>query len=177
MSANDRQVGGTHYNSKAGGMQHWDYVLECLDGKYLEGNLTKYVARHRKKNGVQDLYKAGHYLAKLRENMNLHGYVNRRVVAMSRVTRFCEDNGLNMQEAQIMLLAASWKTEHDLQRISSLLSSLIAAQTQADRELEGRKAGAGARKEADSLNTPLGIGTALRAEEAGRGYVAQDSEN
>lgn len=62
-SANDRQVGGEHYKAD---IQHWDFVLANGLG-YLEGQISKYVTRWRKKNGMQDLYKARHYLEKLIE--------------------------------------------------------------------------------------------------------------
>jgi len=39
---------------------------EAFDG-YLHGNCIKYLARYREKNGVQDLQKCQHYLAKLIE--------------------------------------------------------------------------------------------------------------
>ena len=64
MSANDNQVAGSHYCNSA--MQCWDYITSNELG-YLEGNVIKYVSRHRKKNGVEDLRKAQHYLAKLIE--------------------------------------------------------------------------------------------------------------
>lgn len=65
QSANDRQVGGTHY---AGQMQHWDYVV-ANDLGYFEGQITKYITRWRKKNGMQDLQKAKHFLDKLIEEV------------------------------------------------------------------------------------------------------------
>jgi len=61
MSANDRQVGGDHYHQVK--IQHWDWaVSEGLD--YFQGCITKYVARWRKKGGIEDLKKAAHYLEK-----------------------------------------------------------------------------------------------------------------
>jgi len=61
MSANDRQVGGSHYGG--GAQQHWDIVHQHgLD--YFQGQITKYVMRWRKKNGLQDLEKAQHFLEK-----------------------------------------------------------------------------------------------------------------
>jgi hypothetical protein len=61
MSANDKQVGGTHYGG--GSRQHWDLVAEFqLD--YFQGQITKYVMRWRKKNGIEDLKKAAHFLEK-----------------------------------------------------------------------------------------------------------------
>ena len=63
-TANARQIGGTHYASKA--IQPWDYIIANRLG-YLEGNVVKYISRWRDKGGVQDLHKASHYLDKLLE--------------------------------------------------------------------------------------------------------------
>lgn len=63
--ANERQEGGTHYAST---IQHWDYVAANNLG-YFEGQITKYVSRWHKKNGLQDLEKAKHFLDKLIENV------------------------------------------------------------------------------------------------------------
>lgn len=63
MGANDEQVGGGHYKSP---IQHWDYVLANELG-YFEGQITRYVTRWRKKNGLEDLLKAQHFLTKLIE--------------------------------------------------------------------------------------------------------------
>lgn len=60
---NEKQVGGDHYKIA---IQPWDYIIANNLG-YLEGNVIKYVSRHAKKNGVQDLEKAKHYLEKLIE--------------------------------------------------------------------------------------------------------------
>lgn len=64
MAANDTQVGGEHYVT--GGLQHWDVVYKFNLG-YFEGQITKYIFRWRKKNGVEDLKKARHFLDKLIE--------------------------------------------------------------------------------------------------------------
>jgi lipopolysaccharide biosynthesis regulator YciM len=75
MSANDRQVAGEHYK---GTIQHWDFVVaQNLD--YFQAQITKYVSRHKKKNGLQDLEKAKHFLEKYievvqsAENENVFG--------------------------------------------------------------------------------------------------------
>lgn len=62
-SANDRQVGGTHY---AMDYQHWDFVTD-LKLPYLIGCATKYPTRWRGKNGLEDLRKAVHYIDKAEE--------------------------------------------------------------------------------------------------------------
>lgn len=63
-SANERQVGGKHYQNQP--IQCWDYIA-VNDIPFLEGNVIKYVSRWRDKGGVQDLHKARHYLDKLIE--------------------------------------------------------------------------------------------------------------
>lgn len=64
-----RQVGGSHYVRKT--VQPWDAMeswmtAEAFEG-YLSGNVIKYLARYKDKNGTEDLKKAQHYLAKLIE--------------------------------------------------------------------------------------------------------------
>ena len=63
MSANDKQVGGRHYDRP---IQHWDFVY-ANDIPYMEAQIIKYVFRHKGKNGAQDLQKAQHFLEKLIE--------------------------------------------------------------------------------------------------------------
>lgn len=64
MSANDVQIGGSHYNSKA--IQPWDYIIANKLG-YLEGTAIKYITRWKDKGGIQDIKKAIHFLEKLME--------------------------------------------------------------------------------------------------------------
>ena len=65
MSANDRQIGGSHY--KKGGEEHWDRQWRLYGRGYFVGCITKYVERYHEKNGIQDLEKAKHFLDKLIE--------------------------------------------------------------------------------------------------------------
>jgi hypothetical protein len=68
MAANDYQCGGSHYLDSAGsGTQHWDMMWELYREAWFVGNVTKYILRYRRKNGIQDLEKARHYLDKLIE--------------------------------------------------------------------------------------------------------------
>lgn len=79
-NANDRQVAGQHYK---GSVQHWDFAVEKFGRGYLKGQVTKYVCRWRKKNGVQDLDKAIHFMEKLIEVSNAQH------AAMNVVQRVC----------------------------------------------------------------------------------------
>jgi len=65
-TANNKQVGGVHYKIKD--IQPWDAIHEWGLG-FFSGNVVKYVARHREKNGIEDLKKERHYLDKLIEIM------------------------------------------------------------------------------------------------------------
>lgn len=47
-------------------MECWDYIVSNELG-YLEGTAIKYLTRWRKKNGVEDLRKAVHFIEKLIE--------------------------------------------------------------------------------------------------------------
>jgi hypothetical protein len=66
MSANDKQVGGSHYKTN---IEPWDAILDWGLG-YLDGSAVKYLSRWHKKGGVQDIEKAVHFLQKLIEVEN-----------------------------------------------------------------------------------------------------------
>lgn len=51
------------YN-KRGKLECWDVILD-QEMNFLEGNILKYLWRHKEKNGVEDLKKAKVYLDKL----------------------------------------------------------------------------------------------------------------
>ena len=59
MSAYNKQIGGTHYRKMK--IQPSKFVIE---NKLLfpEGNVIKYICRHRYKNGKEDLEKAVHFI-------------------------------------------------------------------------------------------------------------------
>ena len=58
-SALDVQEGGDHYKDEK--IQPVEYI-HANNIPYLEGNVIKYVVRHKKKNGRRDLLKARHYI-------------------------------------------------------------------------------------------------------------------
>ena len=64
MSAFDTQVGGSHYKNMA--IQPLEYIVKN-NLNFVEGNVIKYVTRHRFKNGLEDLKKARHYIDMLIE--------------------------------------------------------------------------------------------------------------
>jgi Protein of unknwon function (DUF3310) len=48
------------------GIQHWDFVV-ANNIPYLEAQAIKYIYRHAKKGGKQDLEKAKHFIEKMIE--------------------------------------------------------------------------------------------------------------
>lgn len=62
MKADDKQIGGDHYKDRK--VQHWTYAAQL---PYLEGLATKYIDRHRRKGGKEDLRKAIHTIEKMIE--------------------------------------------------------------------------------------------------------------
>lgn len=104
-SANDRQEGGDHYKSP---LQHWDIVVLCgLD--YFVGNITKYLFRYKKKNGLEDLKKARHYLDKLVEVEELRatGKTHELLVrALEIVHKELEDEELKDEESEEKLVTS-----------------------------------------------------------------------
>lgn len=58
MSALDKQEGGDHYKTA---IQPIEFIHANKLG-FIEGNVVKYVTRHRNKNGAEDIRKAIHYL-------------------------------------------------------------------------------------------------------------------
>ncbi|MDX8383533.1 MAG: DUF3310 domain-containing protein [Ghiorsea sp.] len=54
-----RQIGGAHYVAMK--IQPIEYITKN-NIPYIEGNIIKYISRHKAKGGLQDLEKARHYL-------------------------------------------------------------------------------------------------------------------
>jgi hypothetical protein len=122
--ANETQVGGTHYACE---YQHWDLVHDVGFG-YLEGQISKYVCRWRKKNGVQDLQKAAHFAAKLQE-VFIGGGVSKQIVSPDIVDhcikKFANHNSLEPREIGICVALTRWADVRDLQIIRNMIDEMI----------------------------------------------------
>lgn len=128
--ANTYQVGGNHYQND---YQHWDFVVDARLG-YLEGVATKYLQRWRRKNGLEDLEKARHYIIKLIEvhsagrvtppaaawpaiNALRIGYIGRFLPGVEGV-----------DERQAVALLANWAGANDLHAALALVGGVIEAE-------------------------------------------------
>lgn len=103
MNPNDRQVGGTHYASE---YQHWDFVWDARI-PYLQAMVIKYVSRWRRKNGIEDLEKAKHFLEKFLSRLDgqTHSDWSDNYDAAERYVRA---NRLWHLEARIVRALATW---------------------------------------------------------------------
>lgn len=63
MAVTDIQVGGNHYQTTIQPIQ----FIHANSMNFFEGNVVKYVTRHKTKNGAEDLKKAIHYCQMLLE--------------------------------------------------------------------------------------------------------------
>lgn len=136
MSANDRQPGGDHYNTP---YQHWDFVTDAGLG-YLTGCATKYLARFKKKLGVQDLEKADHYIEKRIELLRTSGNEVRRARTTAQrdaISRFvsvnCRDDEL--QEEAIARVCFARGAE-DMVKARAVVGQLIERARKAVRQVE-----------------------------------------
>lgn len=123
---NTTQVGGSHYKHTT--YQHWDFVYRALEGRYLEGNITKYLVRWRNKNGLQDLEKAKHYLEKLitEYNMgNVKPLFSAWREAIDAPSHFCDVNGVDYQTRYCILELSNWSDKGALLRCARNLEILI----------------------------------------------------
>lgn len=114
MNVNEKQVGGEHYRCS---YQHWDFVVEVLAGRYLEGCFSKYVTRTRKKNGLQDLEKSVHYLEKIISFGDGYKPLGSQLDKIGLVAAFCVANDLNAMEAECVVSIATWTSIEELKAL------------------------------------------------------------
>jgi hypothetical protein len=108
-AANETQVGGSHYRAE---YQHWDFVAD-LELDYFQACASKYVTRWRKKNGLEDLHKAPHYMQKRQELDKPRKIVRARPITnfeMEAILRLAMANGLDAFDAWCLvpIVARDW---------------------------------------------------------------------
>lgn len=137
MSANNRQVGGAHYRSSN---QHWDMVARYRLG-YFEGQITKYITRHRFKKGREDAEKALHFAEKLLELHDTCAYqpIRKSMMLTDEMEAYGKANNLMPAEDMIILLAVNWHTREQLVKLVDWITKTIMAiyGTVTDMQLDG----------------------------------------
>lgn len=140
------QVGGTHYAAE---YQHWDLVADTgMD--YFAAQITKYVMRSKKKNGLQDLQKALHFCNKYLDVINKGTFMERissvlrdvlrqssspkvRRNVPESVAKFFKCNNLDVEERNVVeLLAGVLYTDYSVTHVlnaRAIIDSMVLAQT------------------------------------------------
>jgi hypothetical protein len=154
MSANNKQIGGAHYQSE---YQHWDFVQRTLQGRYLEGCITKYVSRWRKKNGLQDLQKAAHYFTKLVEEFGARRImpIGFNTVVFEDASLFSAANKLGAYESTIIACIATWSDARTLLNAQTALKELIEGVELVEVTSDTTEQGAGATECCDRMRSAL----------------------
>lgn len=125
MSANNKQVAGDHYRTSKDGVQHWDYSV-AVNVPNLEYAASKYMTRWYKKNGIEDLEKALHYMEKRLECYNSHvGIVKAANRNQGLFNRYIADNKIVPHERDIVDLIMHWRGTEQLERIVSSLKDMV----------------------------------------------------
>lgn len=121
MSALERQVGGSHYTSKA--IQPVEFWMKNDLGS-CEGSVVKYVTRWREKGGVDDLRKARHFLDFILENNDyIARHFEKRQVYPVRfpncisANAYIAANKLPEPEAYIVRMVWTWNVTGAVARI------------------------------------------------------------
>jgi hypothetical protein len=122
MNADVYQVVGNHYQKA---YQHWTLVINC-DLDYLAGNSTKYVVRWRKKDSLNDLHKALHYLNKLEESRDkpLARLMSFEEI-VCEVNTFSDVNKLSVLERSFVCMLSTWQTRDELKMAREILFLLF----------------------------------------------------
>ena len=122
MNPNATQVGGTHYRSH---FQHWDLVARLKLG-YFEGQVTKYVTRHRHKNGRQDLDKALHFLIKLLTLVEGSGWKPEHLFpTTAMLDEYSIANSLTSRETDVIYLICGWSSTRELKLAERTIHMLV----------------------------------------------------
>jgi hypothetical protein len=139
--ANKIQIGGNHYKVE-NGLQHWDLIDGYRVG-YFEGCASKYVTRWDKKNGLEDLKKAAHYLRKLYERRAGLSFqdqlVLRPAVPAAVILQFAQANGCGPVETRILGFILRWESTQTIDLARREIERMI-AEREAD---EGAEASIG----------------------------------
>jgi len=126
----NKQVGGTHYVSK---IQH---VSFCQQNRipWCEAAAVKYLVRHRKKNGLEDLKKARHYVELLiHEDYDTLGREPRKsgvpvdlnpLKFRIKVNEFCLANGVGPDEGHVINRLLHHQVDHGRKTLASCLDRI-----------------------------------------------------
>lgn len=169
-SANTRQVGGAHY---AGTYQHWDFAEDAgLAGH--EWQVTRYISRHRRKAGLQDVLKAGHHVQKMIELLRSRGRKPGHGPAAARAfERFVTENSVNFEDALVISAMCVWHDERGLtmcmHQIDRIANEYRAAEAAEMAKTHDTKPVVLSTLQIDAVDETAGLPPAVRGVDEGEG--------
>lgn len=135
MNVLDTQVGGSHYKN----MRFQPIELISLLGlDFCQGNVVKYVARHHKKGGREDLDKAKHYCRMAMEMESRSSLTEMTVLQVTLASKsFVLSNRLSQLVADVIVYVYGRKWDEAVRAINVLAKEYNQSELEADKENEG----------------------------------------
>ena len=115
------QVGGEHYKSA---YQPIEFITR-FQLLMIEGNLVKYITRHYKKNGKEDLEKAYHYLT-LGDTFNCYWLVPKNISRsffIEELNRYAKDNNITELEYSVIYECLIGDRDYGMRVLGSLINN------------------------------------------------------
>lgn len=123
---NDVQVGGEHY--KGVDFQPWDWARNVSGTQglgYYEVSAISYIARFRKKGGIEDLEKVLHYIDKMLHCWRAGEYSNRCTATLLRIRDFNRQNGCDRFQSEAIHFLVAWREGDELVEVKKIVEELI----------------------------------------------------
>lgn len=115
------QVGGEHYKSA---YQPIEFIT-TFKLLMIEGNLVKYITRHYKKNGKEDLEKAYHYLT-LGDTFNCYWLAPKNISRsffIEELNRYAKDNNITELEYSVIYECLIGDRDYGMRVLRSLIDN------------------------------------------------------
>lgn len=115
------QVGGEHYKSA---YQPIEFITR-FKLLMIEGNLVKYITRHYKKNGKEDLEKAYHYLT-LGDTFNCYWLAPKNISRsffIEELNRYAKDNNITELEYSVIHECLIGDRDYGMRVLRSLIDN------------------------------------------------------
>ena len=115
------QVGGEHYKSA---YQPIEFIT-TFKLLMIEGNLVKYITRHYKKNGKEDLEKAYHYLT-LGDTFNCYWLAPKNISRsffIEELNRYAKDNNITELEYNVIYECLIGDRDYGMRVLRSLIDN------------------------------------------------------
>ena len=115
------QVGGEHYKSA---YQPIEFITK-FKLLMIEGNLVKYITRHYKKNGKEDLEKAYHYLT-LGDTFNCYWLAPKNISRsffIEELNRYAKDNNITELEYSVINECLIGDRDYGMRVLRSLIDN------------------------------------------------------